>query len=42
MDLIDDPQDAGNTPEFTVSDLTGAVKRAIEGEHGKAKSASCR
>lgn len=34
MDLIDEPEDAGNTPEFTVSDLTGAVKRAIEGEFG--------
>lgn len=34
MDLIDEPEAAGNTPEFTVSDLTGAVKRAIEGEFG--------
>ena len=34
MDLIDEPESAGNTPEFTVSDLTGAVKRAIEGEFG--------
>jgi len=34
MDLIDEPEDAGNTPEFTVSELSGAVKRAIEGEFG--------
>lgn len=35
MDLIDDaggPE--GNTPEFTVSELSGAVKRVIEGEFG--------
>ncbi|EPX78606.1 exodeoxyribonuclease VII large subunit [Salipiger mucosus] len=32
MDLIDD--DAGNTPEFSVSELSGAVKRMIEGEFG--------
>ncbi|MCT4607953.1 MAG: exodeoxyribonuclease VII large subunit [Pelagimonas sp.] len=31
MDLIDDGQ-AGNTPEFSVSELSGAVKRTIEGE----------
>jgi len=34
MDLIDEPETAGNTPEFTVSELSGAVKRAIEGEFG--------
>jgi exodeoxyribonuclease VII large subunit len=32
MDLIDDPSQAGNAPEFTVSELSGAVKRMIEGE----------
>lgn len=32
MDLIDDPTAAGNAPEFTVSELSGAVKRMIEGE----------
>ena len=35
MDLIDDstaPQ--GNQPEYTVSELSGAVKRVIEGEFG--------
>ena len=35
MDLIDDEGDGpGNTPEFTVSELSGAVKRVIEGEFG--------
>ena len=32
MDLLDDEGEAGNTPEFTVSELSGAVKRTIEGE----------
>jgi len=32
MDLIDDPTQAGNAPEFTVTELSGAVKRMIEGE----------
>ncbi|WGW03401.1 exodeoxyribonuclease VII large subunit [Tropicibacter oceani] len=32
-DLIDDGE-AGNTPEFSVSELSGAVKRMIEGEFG--------
>lgn len=32
MDLLDDAP--GNTPEFTVSELSGAVKRTIEGEFG--------
>jgi len=34
-DLIDDPQPGQNAPEFTVSELTGAVKRVIEGEFGR-------
>lgn len=33
MDLIDD-EETGNTPEFSVSELSGAVKRVIEGEFG--------
>ncbi|MFZ5962104.1 exodeoxyribonuclease VII large subunit [Thalassococcus sp. BH17M4-6] len=33
MDLIDEGE-AGNAPEFTVSELSGAVKRVIEGEFG--------
>lgn len=38
MDLIDDPDGgpvpSGNQPEYTVSELSGAVKRVIEGEFG--------
>jgi exodeoxyribonuclease VII large subunit len=35
MDLIDDsPVPQGNQPEYTVSELSGAVKRVIEGEFG--------
>ncbi|QYK42717.1 MAG: exodeoxyribonuclease VII large subunit [Paracoccaceae bacterium] len=35
MDLIEDePGPGGNRPEFTVSELSGAVKRVIEGEFG--------
>ena len=36
MDLIDDdsPSPPGNAPEYTVSELSGAVKRVIEGEFG--------
>ena len=31
-DLIDDPNPGENAPEFSVSDLSGAIKRLIEGE----------
>jgi exodeoxyribonuclease VII large subunit len=38
MDLFEDPSPGetpkGNLPEFTVSELSGAVKRTIEGEFG--------
>jgi exodeoxyribonuclease VII large subunit len=36
MDLFEDPTPApqGNQPEYTVSELSGAVKRVIEGEFG--------
>ncbi|MBS0123244.1 exodeoxyribonuclease VII large subunit [Thetidibacter halocola] len=34
MDLLDDDAAPGNTPEYTVSELSGAVKRTIEGEFG--------
>ncbi len=35
MDLFEDPQpQQGNQPEYTVSELSGAVKRMIEGEFG--------
>lgn len=30
----DEPAGGGNTPEFTVSELSGAVKKTIEGEFG--------
>jgi exodeoxyribonuclease VII large subunit len=33
-DLFEDPSPPGNAPEFTVSELSGAVKRVIEGEFG--------
>ena len=32
--LIDDDHDRDNTPEFSVSELSGAVKRVVEGEFG--------
>ena len=31
-DLIDDPKAGLNDPEFTVSEISGAIKRLIEGE----------
>ena len=34
MELFEDAAPAGNAPEFTVSELSGAVKRVIEGEFG--------
>ena len=35
MDLFEDgPPPQGNQPEYTVSELSGAVKRVIEGEFG--------
>ncbi len=34
MDLFDDPAPGGNSPEFTVTELSGAIKRVIEGEFG--------
>jgi exodeoxyribonuclease VII large subunit len=34
MDLFEGPAPAGNAPEYTVSELSGAVKRVIEGEFG--------
>ena len=34
MDLIDDPAEGINSPEFTVTELSGAIKRVIEGEFG--------
>ncbi len=37
MDLIDDPQPTSNTPEFSVAEISGAVKRVIEGEFGRVR-----
>ena len=34
MDLIDDPSEGQNAPEFSVTELSGAIKRVIEGEFG--------
>ena len=34
-DLIDDPTPGGNAPEFSVSEISGAVKRTIEGAFGR-------
>ena len=31
MDLIDDPQEGMNSPEFTVTEISGAIKKVIEG-----------
>ena len=33
-DLIDDPDPGENAPEFSVTELSGAIKRVIEGEFG--------
>ncbi|MEO0484605.1 MAG: exodeoxyribonuclease VII large subunit [Pseudomonadota bacterium] len=37
MDLIDDPAPGMNTPEYSVSELSGAIKRTIEGEFGRVR-----
>lgn len=34
MDLFEDETPASNAPEFTVSEISGAVKKSIEGEFG--------
>lgn len=34
VDLFEAADQAGNAPEFTVSELSGAVKRVVEGEFG--------
>lgn len=34
-DLLDDPAPGQNTPEFTVSELSGAIKRTLEDEFGR-------
>lgn len=35
MDLLEDIEPGGNAPEFSVSEIAGAVKRVIEGEFGR-------
>lgn len=37
MDLLEDDQPGRNEPEFTVSEISGAVKRMIEGEFGRVR-----
>jgi exodeoxyribonuclease VII large subunit len=37
FDLIDDPAPGQNAPEFTVSELSGAIKRTLEGEFGRVR-----
>ena len=37
VDLIDDPIPGENAPEFSVSELSGAVKRVVEGEFGRVR-----
>ncbi|MDW4550441.1 exodeoxyribonuclease VII large subunit [Defluviimonas sp. D31] len=34
MDIFENDEQGGNAPEFTVSEISGAVKRVIEGEFG--------
>ncbi|MCP3969567.1 MAG: exodeoxyribonuclease VII large subunit [Rhodobacteraceae bacterium] len=36
-DLIDDPQPGENAHEFSVTEISGAVKRVIEGEFGRVR-----
>lgn len=37
MDLFEDSRPGENTPEFTVSEISGAVKKVIEGEFGRVR-----
>ncbi|MEP5804174.1 MAG: exodeoxyribonuclease VII large subunit [Roseobacter sp.] len=37
MDLLDDPTPGQNTPEFSVSEISGAIKRTLEGEFGRVR-----
>jgi len=36
-DLIDDPSPGQNVPELTVSEISGAVKRTLEGTFGRVR-----
>ena len=37
MDLLDDPTPGQNTPEYTVSEISGAVKRTLENEFARVR-----
>jgi exodeoxyribonuclease VII large subunit len=37
MDLFDEPRPGENAPEFSVSEISGAVKRVLEGEFGRVR-----
>ena len=37
MELFETEAPGGNAPEFTVSEIAGAVKRVIEGEFGRVR-----
>ncbi|WP_425091874.1 exodeoxyribonuclease VII large subunit [Tropicimonas sp. S265A] len=37
FDLIDDPAPGQNAPEFSVSELSGAIKRTLESEFGRVR-----
>ena len=37
MELFETDAPGGNAPEFTVSEIAGAVKRVIEGEFGRVR-----
>ena len=37
MDLFEDSAPGNNAPEFTVSEISGAVKRVLEGEFGRVR-----
>ena len=35
MEIFEDTRPGENAPEFTVSEISGAVKRVVEGEFGR-------
>ena len=37
MELFEDTRPGGNAPEFSVSEISGAVKRVLEGEFGRVR-----
>jgi exodeoxyribonuclease VII large subunit len=36
-DLLTQPSTASNVPEYTVSEIAGAVKRTLEGQFGRVR-----